>query len=37
MDRIDIENNILTEKACLFWFDYCIDKNIRQFIKEIIN
>ena len=37
MDRIDIEDNVLTERACLFWFDHCIDKNIRQFIKEINN
>ena len=37
MDRIDIENNVLIERACLFWFDHCIDKNIRQFIKEINN
>src|SRR5436190_23624330 len=35
MDRIDIKDNILTEKARLFWFDHYIDKNIRQFIKEI--
>ena len=26
MDRIDIEDNILTERARLFWFDHCIDK-----------
>src|SRR5215210_6925752 len=37
MDHIDIEDNILTERARLFWFDHCIDKNIRQFIKEINN
>ena len=35
-DRIDIEDNILTERAHLFWFDH-IDKNIRQFVKEINN
>ena len=37
LERIDIEDNIITERARLFWFDHCIDKNIRQFIKEINN
>jgi len=37
MDRIDIDDNVITERARLFWFDHCIDKNIRQFIKEVNN